>query len=182
MKASTFILQSARRLRELTYSQAISPLSGDEELREVYRRSSSRRLGEMWISERGAVMCRGRVARRAGTRRGSLGIDVGSQNASSTVSFLARLGGDDALLGMFRVVHVFRISVMTSGTGLQSNTTILGRCFVIASLIYLMVSSNTDHPEQSVPRLRSSSQRSPCPQHQPPDPHPYPGPYYRPQC
>lgn len=107
----------------------------------------------MWISERGAVMCRGRVARRAGTRRGSLGIDVGSQNASSTVSFLARLGGDDALLGMFRVVHVFRISVMTSGTGLQSNTTILGRCFVIASLIYLMVSSNTDHPEQSVPRL-----------------------------
>lgn len=54
--------------------------NGESETSEC-NRSNSRRLGEMWVRGRGSVRLDG--GRRAGRRRGSFGVDVGSQNATN---------------------------------------------------------------------------------------------------
>jgi hypothetical protein len=80
VKASSFDLHSADSAKEFKYSQAVSDFAC-EDVNWSYRRLSSRTFGERWVKGRGRVISDGRLASIAGTRRGSLGVDVGSQNA-----------------------------------------------------------------------------------------------------
>jgi len=73
VQASVFARKSASRLYELTFSQASDWISSLIVGSKECNRSSSRRLGER---------CEiGLEGERADRRRGSLGVDVGSQNA-----------------------------------------------------------------------------------------------------
>ena len=79
-------------------------------------RSSSRRLGDKWVI--------GRDGCRAVSSRGSLGVDVGSQNAIRVRVVGREL--DEDILGIPRSVQVLSKAVMEAGKILQSKTTIFG--------------------------------------------------------
>lgn len=90
--ASTRARKSAVRLSELMYAQVLSALDSagvlesEVEERRACSTSSSSVFGEMCVKGRGRAGSDGRMERRAGMRRWSLGVDVGSQNAVDSVS------------------------------------------------------------------------------------------------
>lgn len=70
----------------------------------------------------------GRRALRAGMRRGSFGVEVGSQNAKDDIRNLNRivLKGSDDILEMLRVWDVVKMALTTPSRRFKSKTTISG--------------------------------------------------------